>query len=714
MVDLGTHFGRLRRRAANFRPTFWFEFVPVPKSGADVTKIEESGIQWKRMLICPYAREKGSKISKVVDFADIYMFEISGYQNVNDYSYVADDDVVYQIWPQKKTSDTAARPPRHEQLLWLSQLKEAFAEMETDRVGRSRSQSAFVPPGPCGGAQAEDAAFDKQYMRLPLRVKKGDRNNAYQRQYATFRGSIEAAVYGKKRGSSPLGRYQERLLELLVDCECGEHAGCGKLCECEILHAILRIRKDSHAKEVNSYIDLSSAGATVCAGAGAGTGAGAGAGARGRVSTKGSVQPTAQAIDSGISLGKKGRVQPGAEGMLSLVAHNGGKDGGPREYTFKIPGTITGVTFYNEVMGYLNDAKLRPLPTEPLRPPPRRGLAASRSNPAAASGAPESSVPNIPATRLKGAAAAAAAAAGSSGGGGGNQRRRHSGRFVTETLHLGEPKQAAMGLLPLMGYDEKSIQDLIRFHGGGVAAIKWEIEKHGTDEDKTNLRGLLDGTYQNPPHQDGSAPTKLELASQKRTVEELMKTAEAKRACLEPEHIVALRLYTTTTYKSINDPLRRKPEPKTPLPLAATTYFIAVGLSRMRRYHADQPDAYTPKTFFRGLKDVEVATQFMQSGQGGCEFSCLSTSSDKLVAIEFAIEKRKQKSLIFKIETKDFMDRGADISFLSLYPDEVEMLWPPLMLMKPISNEVAFETVVYGGAKHSVQVIHVGLKYPYS
>ena len=52
-----------------------------------------------------------------------------------------------------------------------------------------------------------------------------------------------------------------------------------------------------------------------------------------------------------------------------------------------------------------------------------------------------------------------------------------------------------------------------------------------------------------------------------------------------------------------------------------------------------------------------------------------STTANRDVAASFA---GKQHPLLFKYETKDFMCRGADIGFLSVYPQEEEFLYPPL------------------------------------
>lgn len=74
----GVYYARLRRRAADFRPTFFFEFVKLPTGNATAQDVRDflANADWRGLVICPYARERGSKPSHVVDFADEYMFEI--------------------------------------------------------------------------------------------------------------------------------------------------------------------------------------------------------------------------------------------------------------------------------------------------------------------------------------------------------------------------------------------------------------------------------------------------------------------------------------------------------------------------------------------------------------------------------------------------------------------------------------------------------------
>ena len=84
-------------------------------------------------------------------------------------------------------------------------------------------------------------------------------------------------------------------------------------------------------------------------------------------------------------------------------------------------------------------------------------------------------------------------------------------------------------------------------------------------------------------------------------------------------------------------------------------------------------------TFWRGMKDLGLTAEFVS--KGGTEFAFLSTSASKEVAANFAVS---QLPLIFKFETKDFTSRGADVSFLSVYPAEKEALYPPLTYLRSV------------------------------
>ena len=108
----------------------------------------------------------------------------------------------------------------------------------------------------------------------------------------------------------------------------------------------------------------------------------------------------------------------------------------------------------------------------------------------------------------------------------------------------------------------------------------------GTPDDKENFRKIKSGTWG-----DG------------KTLDALTQHAHAKTAKLQRHHVLALRLYTTSSYARINDPLRQEP-PVRPHPFAATTYFISDAIKKLRAVAANLADAHTPVIYWRGMKDL--------------------------------------------------------------------------------------------------------------
>ena len=95
--------------------------------------------------------------------------------------------------------------------------------------------------------------------------------------------------------------------------------------------------------------------------------------------------------------------------------------------------------------------------------------------------------------------------------------------------------------------------------------------------------------------------------------------------------------------------------------------------------------------FWRGMKDLQITDDFFNTG--GSEMACMSTTSSREVAEDFA---QSKSPLLFKFVSNSFMSHGADISFLSVYPGEKEVLYPPLTYLRPIKvSEETISTTVY-------------------
>ena len=232
-------------------------------------------------------------------------------------------------------------------------------------------------------------------------------------------------------------------------------------------------------------------------------------------------------------------------------------------------------------------------------------------------------------------------------------------------MRMGKPVDATRGIQVLMGLTDQALSDL---YADPVKAIQKEFADSGGDDDKENLRCVLGG-IQRAGWTEGLS------------LEALVAHPHAQTAKLKEHHVLALRLYTTTSYCRVNDPLRCVP-PLRPHPFAATTFFIDQAIKLMRAVAASLPDAHETRVFWRGMKDLGLTMEFLQ--KGGTEFACLSTSASKDVAVNFAVS---ALPLVFKFETTDFTSRGADISFLSVYPGEQEALYPPLTYLRSVKAE---------------------------
>ena len=232
-------------------------------------------------------------------------------------------------------------------------------------------------------------------------------------------------------------------------------------------------------------------------------------------------------------------------------------------------------------------------------------------------------------------------------------------------LRIGQPEESTHGVQVLMGLTDVMLGTFLQ---DPIGAIEREFARGGSAEDKENLRCALHGIKR----AGWTSGTSLDS---------LVAHEHAKIAKLELHHVLALRLYTTSSYPKVNDPLRADP-PQRPHPFSATTWFIDQGIKKLRAVAAQRADAHTTQVYWRGMKDLGLTMGFLQTG--GTEFACLSTSASQEAAVRFAAS---GLPLVFKFETKDFTSRGADIAFLSVYPNEQEALYPPLTYLRSVKAE---------------------------
>mmetsp|Transcript_34047 Transcript_34047/g.79752 ORF Transcript_34047/g.79752 Transcript_34047/m.79752 type:complete len:920 (-) Transcript_34047:91-2850(-) len=187
---------------------------------------------------------------------------------------------------------------------------------------------------------------------------------------------------------------------------------------------------------------------------------------------------------------------------------------------------------------------------------------------------------------------------------------------------------------------------------------------------------------------------------------------ESIRAKLKKGEVLALRLYTSSSFRQINEPLRaivseqtairqnpdklpamarvntlikmqQEPQGKPLLRalLPATTYMLSTALKKLRVQHMGATN-FKSTELWRGMKNLESTALFIQNG--GAEGAPMSTTPDLRVVANYS---KSETPLLLKIKIDSPMDHGADISWLSLFPDERECLYPPLTFLKPIRQQ---------------------------
>ena len=149
---------------------------------------------------------------------------------------------------------------------------------------------------------------------------------------------------------------------------------------------------------------------------------------------------------------------------------------------------------------------------------------------------------------------------------------------------------------------------------------------------------------------------------------------------------------------SINGPLRNQQlyrtyedqlnEPRHPL--AAIVCHLFIGLKRLRRVAHLKPGEQL--VLWRGLKNVAGLSKLLDTN-GGTEHAPMSASRDMNVALTYCTYnegRSMNRSALLKIVVRNALEIGADLRWCSMFPDENEMLFPPLAMLVPSSRKKPF------------------------
>ena len=114
-----------------------------------------------------------------------------------------------------------------------------------------------------------------------------------------------------------------------------------------------------------------------------------------------------------------------------------------------------------------------------------------------------------------------------------------------------------------------------------------------------------------------------------------------------------------------------------------TVAYISEGMKKLHAVHAARGDAAAQTVLWRGMKNLRVSDEFMRGRQGGTELAPMSTSTDLAVAARCGVSGVSGESLFLKLKVDNPLQHGADLRWLSAFPAESEVCFPPLTYLQP-------------------------------
>ena len=155
-------------------------------------------------------------------------------------------------------------------------------------------------------------------------------------------------------------------------------------------------------------------------------------------------------------------------------------------------------------------------------------------------------------------------------------------------------------------------------------------------------------------------------------------------ARLSYSQVLALRLYTTAFYKSINTDLRgqilqtdsgkHQQLKRGAVQFPVTTLVLADAIAKLRVRNANDSQYTRNNYLWRGMRDLTFSSDKLV----GTEHAAMSTTADLKVALRYSAPGEGHKSILLQIRADNPMKLGADLSYLSAFPREKEFLYPPL------------------------------------
>jgi hypothetical protein len=181
-------------------------------------------------------------------------------------------------------------------------------------------------------------------------------------------------------------------------------------------------------------------------------------------------------------------------------------------------------------------------------------------------------------------------------------------KFAKELI-CGEYKHAAQGFYNLLNVDEEEVFDRFR---AGVAAIEKEV----ADLQDKMVAAQLDYILRQRARVKSFSNGLRDMGHEGMQLKDFVQHEHAITANLNEAEVVALRLYTTSAFKAINDPLRNQERIKRgeehPMPVTVT--LIAKGIKKLRAINALSDEAVETLVLWRGMQNVTTSAAFSRKG----------------------------------------------------------------------------------------------------
>ena len=281
-----------------------------------------------------------------------------------------------------------------------------------------------------------------------------------------------------------------------------------------------------------------------------------------------------------------------------------------------------------------------------------------------------------------------------------------------------------MPIAHFMHANEQRVGLAVNQDDGGVSAVESEFAAAGTADDRFCLQYVLYGKTGDAAGRRWANGVMDVTRAAGLTLDYFVRCDEAVAARLSRGHVLVLRLYSTAAFASLNNPLR-DPElsDDKPHPFPVTVHLLTDAIKRLRAVEGEAATSNEHVVLWRGMSNRSVPAAFLASGgsekapmvrqrcrRTRCQSiyfftafgTCISlflapvhprlqsTTHDLSVAVRYS---QSTSSVLLRLETESFRERGADLTFLSAFPAERECLFPPLTHMRPV------------GAPH---IVHVG------